>query len=69
MVKGDKKIGRDAITGKFESVKVARENPKTTVVETIKTSPKPNPATKKKSSSNKSAGASLAQRAWRERAG
>lgn len=33
------KIGRDAETGKFISVKEAIKRPKTTVVETIKTNP------------------------------
>ena len=34
------KIGRDAITGRFISVKEALRRPKTTVVETIKKSNK-----------------------------
>ena len=33
---GDRKIGRDAGTGKFIPVKEAKRKPKTTVVETIK---------------------------------
>lgn len=33
---GDRKIGRDAITGRFIPVKEAKRRPTTTVVETIK---------------------------------
>jgi hypothetical protein len=35
------KIGRNAGTGEFTTVKTAREHPKTHVVETIKPTPKP----------------------------
>lgn len=35
-----RKIGRDAGTGKFIPVKVAKSRPKTTVVETIKVTKK-----------------------------
>lgn len=35
------KIGRNAGSGEFTTVKVAREHPKTHVVETIKRSPPP----------------------------
>lgn len=35
-----KKIGRSAITGRFIPVKVAQQQKKTSVVETIKTGPK-----------------------------
>jgi len=31
-----RKIGRDAITGKFIPVEIAKKRPKTTVIETIK---------------------------------
>ncbi len=34
------KRGRDAITGKFVTVGYAKNHPKTTVVETVKTKPK-----------------------------
>lgn len=36
-----RKIGRDAKTGEFIPVKEAKQRPNTTVVETIKTNPKP----------------------------
>jgi len=36
-----RKIGRDAITGKYIPVKEAQRRPRTTVVETVKTKPKP----------------------------
>jgi len=43
------KIGRDAGTGLFTTVKKAQQQPKTHVVETIKhTAPRPAPAPKKK---------------------
>jgi len=42
-----KKIGRDAGTGKFITVKEAKAHPKTAIVETIKTPPQ-KPAPKKK---------------------
>lgn len=35
------KIGRDAKTGEFIPVKEAQRRPNTTVIETIKTPPKP----------------------------
>lgn len=38
------KIGRNAGTGEFTTVKTAREHPKTHVVETIKAPPKAAPA-------------------------
>ena len=40
MAKGTRKVGRDAETGKFISVKEANKRPKTTVIETIKNPPK-----------------------------
>jgi hypothetical protein len=40
---GTRKIGRDAKTGEFIPVKEAQRRPSTTVVETIKTKPKPTP--------------------------
>ena len=36
MAKATRKIGRDAGSGKFTTVKVAQQHPKTHVVETIK---------------------------------
>jgi hypothetical protein len=47
MATGTRKIGRDAETGEFTTVKKALEKPKTHVVETIK-KPAPTPPKKKK---------------------
>jgi hypothetical protein len=44
----NQKIGRDAETGKFTTVEVARERPKTHIVETIKRPSPPPPAKPKK---------------------
>ena len=41
------KIGRDAKSGEFITVKEALRRPSTTVVETIKRSPPPSPAKRK----------------------
>ncbi|WP_275125745.1 hypothetical protein [Vibrio fluvialis] len=40
--KGTRKVGRDAITGKFIPVAEARKRPDTTVIETIKIGKKKN---------------------------
>lgn len=41
MAKGKtRKVGRDAVTGKFISVEEAKKKPKTTVIETIPVSKK-----------------------------
>lgn len=46
---GSHKIGRDARTGEFITVKEAQRRPSTTIVETIKHTPPPrNPGGKKK---------------------
>jgi hypothetical protein len=42
--RGGIKIGRDAGTGQFERVKVARAHPKTAIVQTIRKRPRNSPA-------------------------